>query len=891
MDGVTIHKLKSSFIFIMHMKRICHMLIMAAAMTTVVAQDGSVTSPADFFGFEPGSDRKLFTYETLVNYLQKLDAESPRIKLEKIGESPMGKPMYITFISSGENIGNLEELKEINRELALNPELGEEELKGMVERGKVFMLATLSMHASEVAPSQSSALVAYEFATTTDAEKLEWLNNVVYMMVPSHNPDGMDMVVDYYHKNLGTQYEGATLPSVYHKYVGHDNNRDFVILTQEDNRAISRIFSQTWFPQAMVEKHQMGSTSARYFVPPNHDPVAENVPAGIFQWIGVFGQHMATDMTMEGLAGVSQHYSFDNYWPGSTETCIWKNVIGFLTEAASVQTATPIYVEPTELQAGGKGLSEYKKSTNMLLPWEGGWWRLGDIVEYEVVSTRSIIKTASLYRKDILEFRNTMCREQVELGKNEPPYYYIMPGEQRDPGEMVNIVNLMKEHGIEVYTLGKELEMEGRVYRAGDVVIPLAQPFRAFIKEVMEAQEYPERHYTPGGELIEPYDITSWSLPLHRGVTSYEVNTRSQSLEESLEEIAGSFDLSGEPETGSVLILPVSADESFRVAFGALQRGFKVERLNQPVEAGSVTYGRGSFVVRPDSKKQEQWDTVLDELNFRPGWMEQGKEVETETLKMPRVALVETYFHDMDAGWTRYLFDTYHLPYTVLHPDQFKERDLAGEFDIIVFPDNDKSILMTGKRKSGDEYYLGSYHPDFVKGMEKEGFEKLMGFIDGGGIILAWGRSGRLFEGVLKIKRKDAEEEFQLPFRDISPGLVKGGLELPGSLVKVDLTPDNPLTCGMPESIGVFSRGRPIFKTSVPLFDMDRRVIGTYPEKELLMSGYISGEEKMGNTAAVIWMRKGKGQFVLYGFNPQFRASTQASYKLLFNGLLLDRIE
>jgi hypothetical protein len=227
----------------------------------------------------------------------------------------------------------------------------------------------------------------------------------------------------------------------------------------------------------------------------------------------------------------------------------------------------------------------------------------------------------------------------------------------------------------------------------------------------------------------------------------------------------------------------------------------------------------------------------------------------------------------------------------VLHPDQFKEADLAGSYDVIIFPDNDKSILMTGKRKSGEDYYLGSYHPDYVKGMEKEGFENLMSFCDGGGVVLAWGRSAGLFEGVLKVEQKDSEEEFQLPFRDISPELLKGGLTIPGSLLKVELASDHPLTCGMQESIGVFSRGRPVFRTSVPLFDMDRRVIATYPEKELLMSGYAAGEKKMGNTAAAVWMRKGKGQYVLFGFNPQFRASTQASFKLLFNGLLMERQE
>ncbi len=871
------------------MKRFTLLIVLAILVISGAAQNGSPTPPSEFFGFEPGTDRKLFTYERLIEYLRILEGESPRIRLEEIGESPMGKPMYITFISSAENINRLEELRGINRELALNPEIEEEALNDMVERGRVFVLATLSMHASEVAPSQSAALVAHELAATTDEEKLSWLDDVVYMMVPSHNPDGMDMVVEYYNKHVGTRYEGASLPRVYHKYVGHDNNRDFIILTQEDNRAISRIYSETWFPQVMVEKHQMGSTGARYFVPPFHDPVAENIPPGLFQWMGVFGQHMATDMTLEGLSGVSQRYIFDNYWPGSTETCQWKNVIGFLTEAASVKTATPVFIEPTELQAYGKGLSEYKKSSNMILPWEGGWWRLGDIVEYELVSTRSMLRTASLYRADILAFRNRLCREQVALGRSEPPYYYIMPARQHDPGELVNLVNLMKEHGVGVYRLKEELELEGRVFREGDVVIPLAQPFRPFIKEVMETQEYPERHYTPGGELIEPYDITSWSLPLHRHVASHEIRTRSLPLEGSLQEIDGTFSLAEQPEEGAAaMVLPVSVNEAFRVAFHALENGMVVERLTAPLEADGVAYPAGSFVVYR-SKAGDAWDELTGAIPFNPGWIGEGVTPVAEPLEMPRIALVETYFHDMDAGWTRYLFDTYHIPYEVLHPGQFRDTDLAGSFDVIIFPDNDKSILMTGKRKSGEEYYLGDYHPDYVKGIEKEGFEKLMAFSDQGGIILAWGRSAALFEGVLKIKRKDAEEEFQLPFRDISSDVAKAGLDIPGSLVRIDLKPDHPLTLGMPESIGVFSRGRPVFRTSIPLFDTDRRVLGTYPEKELLISGYADGEEKMGNTAAVIWMRKGKGQFVFYGFNPQFRASTQAAFKLLFNGILLEQ--
>ena len=874
------------------MSRTILIFALLSSMAGMTAQSSSFTKPADFFGFEPGSDRNLITYEQQIAYLEILDEESPRIKLERIGTSSQGKPMYIAFISSEENIENLSDLKVINRELALNDTLGAHQLEGMISSGKVFVLATLSMHSSEVAPSQSVPLITYEFASTADRKKLEWLHNVVYMMVPCHNPDGMDMIVENYKKYLATPYEGASLPRVYHKYVGHDINRDFVVLTQTETKAVAGIYNQTWFPQVMVEKHQMGSTGPRYFVPPNHDPIAENVPAGIYQWGGVFGQHMATDMTVSGLEGVSQHYSFDDYWPGSTETCIWKNVIGFLTEAASVRTATPVFIEPTELRVSGKGLSEYKKGVNMLLPWEGGWWHLGNIVEYEIASTMSIIKTASLYREDILEFRNRMCREQVALGKSEAPFYYILPQEQHDPGELVNLANLMMEHGIRIYELEEDLVLEGTVFHSGDVVIPLAQPFRAFIKEVLERQEFPERHYAPGGELIKPYDITSWSLPLHRDVTSHEIEVRSKVLEDRLSPINGKYSLKESIDMEVyAMILTVSSNESFRSAFKALENGLRVERLREAVELRGRTYGKGSFVVFYDSGKKSEWEDVMEELPFQAGYISDKRELNSTPLAMPRIALVESYFHDMDAGWTRYILDTYHVPFEVLHPGQFQKTGLSAQFDVIIFPSNQKEVLMTGKRKAGESYSMSNYHPDFVKGIEKEGFEKLMTFSDQGGIVIAWGNSTSLFNGLLKIKRKEKEEEFELPFNDISSQLSKEGLYVPGSLVKMEVLQEHPVTLGMPESIGVFSRGQPVFTTSVPMFDMDRKVLGTYPEKDVLMSGYAAKEEKLGNRAAMIWLRKGKGQFVLFGFNPQFRASTQSSFKLFFNAMLLGKIE
>jgi hypothetical protein len=851
-------------------------------------------SPEKYFGFKPGADRMLFDYEALIAYLKKLEAASPRIKLEEIGLSPMNKPMYIAFISAKDNIDNLDALQKVNRKLALDPNLSNAERESLFKQGKVFVLGTLSMHSGEVGPSQAAPSIAYHFAVTDDPEELEWLDNTVYMMVPCHNPDGMDMVVNHYKKYKGGKYEGCSMPGVYHKYVGHDNNRDFVTLSQTDTKAIAAIYNLTWFPQVMVEKHQMGSRGPRYYVPPSHDPIAENIDEGIWNWAGIFGANMIKDMTGEGLAGISQHYLFDDYWPGSTETCIWKNVIGFLTEAASVNYATPIFIESNELAVYGKGLSEYKKSINMPLPWPGGWWRLGDIVQYEIVSTLSMLKTASLHRYDILRFRSDLCRKEVEKGKTQPPFYYVMPLEQHDLGELVRMVNLLKEQGIDVYRLSNDTVVNKRMFKKGDVVVPLAQPFRSFVKEVMEAQEYPVRHYTPDGKIIRPYDITSWSLPLHLGVTAVEINRKEhlpKGFNALLQKIDGTFKLN-ENETAApgAALFTVNRNESFKAAFKALAKGLKVDRLVKSAVVKGTTFPAGSFVVYA-GKKGDILKSLLNDLSVAPTFVGGDVKLDANALKMSRIGLVESYFHDMDAGWTRFVFDTYSIPYKVLRPGDFEKTDFKKDFDVVVFPDENKSILMKGKSKYRGQYYISDYPPEYTKGIGEKGFNNVLVFLDNGGIIVSWGDSTGLFIGPQKMTvPKQPKEEFQLPVLDITDDIKKAGLYCPGSLMKLELLAGHPVTMGMQEYTGIFFRGGPVFRTFIPDRDMNRRVVGKFPEKNILLSGYCEKEEKVGNQTALVWLKKNKGQLVLFGFNPQFRASSQATYKLLFNSILLPKI-
>ena len=853
-----------------------------------LAQTGEQTVPApiDHFGFTPGDDRMLFDYEELIAYMKKVEELSPMVKMEQIGYSEMGRPMYLLFVSSEENISNIDRLKEINRQLALDHEIDDSRRKQLAEEGRVFFLMTLSMHSTEVGPSQATPLIIHELITSQDSKIRQILDNTVYMITPSHNPDGMNMIVENYRKYKGTKYEGASLPGVYHKYVGHNINRDFITLAMSENEAISRAFSKEWFPQLSVERHQMGSRGPRYYVSPPSDPLSENILPGLWNWKRIFGSRALTAMTDAGLQGVSVNYLFDMYWPGNTSTSLWKGVVAMLSEAASVDIATPIYIEPNELRVTGKGLAEYDISINMPDPWPGGWWHLSDILEYERVNTLSYLHTAAIHRKEILEHRNQTTRKEVERGRTQAPYYYILPLEQHDVSELADLVNLLDKHGVNSFRLLTDQVIDKRTYKAGDIVVPLAQPYRAFIKEVMEAQEFPVRHYSAGGEMIRPYDITSWSLPLHKGVDAVEINTRHEIPATEMTPVEIPFKIiEGRPYAYHGVLFTSNSNESYKAAFMAADMGLEVERLLEEVTLEGRKFPEGSFYIA----SHDDLFSLIDGMLVQPFFLTEALETQSIPFTVPRIALVESWFHDMDAGWTRYLFDTYSIPYTVLRPADLKEADLSRDFDVVIFPDQSQAVLMAGKGGRPGNYSITRYPPEYAKGMEKEGLNNLLSFVDNGGKVISWGRSTEIFMGNLTIEDDNGDkQEFSLPVSNIADRLSDQGLDVTGSLLRVKFRPNHPITIGMPEYTGVFHRGNPVFATSFPYFDMDRRVIASFAEKDVLMSGFIENEKLITDESALVWVAKGEGQIVLFSFSPQFRGSTPATYKLLFNSILME---
>ena len=347
-------------------------LLLAAAFPAAAA----IPSPEAHLGFPIGADRKLADYDQIIGYFQALARASDRVELLDVGKSSLGRTLWMAVISSPANLAAADRHREIAAKLADPRGLSEAEIEELVAEGKAIVLVTCNIHSTEIGASQMAMEWAYELAATDDPQWESVLDDVILLLFPSINPDGTQMVVEWYREWLGTDHEGGRMPWLYHHYAGHDNNRDWFMLNLPETRAVNRVLYHDWFPQVYLDEHQMGSTGPRIFVPPFQDPIGANIHPLIWRLTDLFGTEMAVRLQEAGRTGVIDNFAYDGYWPGGTmNTSWWKNVTGLLTEVASVRIATPIRIEENELSGGRKGLPEYRSQINFPEPWPGGWWR------------------------------------------------------------------------------------------------------------------------------------------------------------------------------------------------------------------------------------------------------------------------------------------------------------------------------------------------------------------------------------------------------------------------------------------------------------------------------------------------------------------------------------
>jgi Zinc carboxypeptidase len=872
-----------------------------ALFSSALLLHGQITTPEKFFGFQLGADNKMARWDKIVEYFSVLEKESGgKMKVNNMGPSTMGNPFLMVVITSPANQAKLEHYRQVNLQISDSRGLTEAQVKGLVAEGKVFCVQSMSLHASEIGGSQMAPELAYDLLARNDEETKRILDNVIFIEVPSFNPDGQVMVTDWYRESLGKPWEGTSTPWLYHKYVGHDNNRDAFMTQQVESKYMAELLFTKWRPESYVDHHHMGSYGARIYLPPYAEPVRPYADPLIWRELSWYGAHMAYKEEEGGESGIFNmgeysgwgHFGFHWITP-------FHNIAGMLTESASAKMASPLFIHPEQLQGGVRNMPKYEEETVFPNPWPGGWWRLRDIVDRQKISAWAVLDVSARNRETVLWNAYLKGKRQTERGAAGKPYAYVISANQHDPLTADLMINKLLVQGIEIHQTTKPFSAATGVdYPAGSFVISLAQPKMGLIRNLLGRTFFPDNAWTRNGDgtPIRPYDMSTDTMDEFMGV-------RADPLDEpvdmtNLKKLTGPVEPAGKVTEGSAgYVIDGRLNHGFKAVNELLAAGASVSRVDQAqpgLRAGDFIVAKGAAVA-PIAKET---GVSFNALNTAP------KSGTTHEVKKLRIGLRQRYSGgNIDEGWTRWLVEDFKFPYTSLMDKDIKAGNLIDKYDVIVIPDDSTAMIAgagvaapaaaggggrggrgggaapaaapAGGRGGGEFGGATNYPPEYRAGIGAEGVAALKEFVNKGGTLVALGGASDF-----------AIEQFSLGLRNSLSGLSTKDFWCPGSTLRLQIDNTQPAAYGMPgRAFGVFLQGNMAFDLSNTANE-NYHVIARYADREILQSGWLVGEQNLSKKAAMVTAGVGKGHVIVVGFRTQHRAQTYGTFKLLFNALI-----
>ena len=850
------------------------LILVIFILSPALAAGDTILPPEKVFGFRMGTDRKLIDWNQISSYFLDLAKISDRVIVKELGKTTLGKPFLLAIFSSAENIKKIDHYRSIQQQLANPYKLPVEKAKALIAEGKTIVLLSLNIHSTEIGSSQESVELAYELATRSDDRIKKILDNVILLMIPSLNPDGQQMVVDWYRKHLGTPAEGSYMPYLYHHYAGHDNNRDWYMFNLKESRLTAPVLYREWFPEIVYDQHQMGSTGPRLFMPPYSDPVNPNTHATVMAEVNMLGKHVVSDLHDQGFKGVVTGMRFNAFFEGTmSKTPLWHNMVGILSEMASVRIATPVFLPRGSLGRYGPEIPKFSRVTDFLDPWEGGWWRLRDIVEYEKAAAYSILDLAATYKEKFKTNFYTLNKGAIETGKNEPPYAFIVPLKQHDPTSAAAMLNVLRYNGANIFRSQTEFAYDGKNYPAGTYVIPLAQPARSCIKDLLEPQKYPNLKEYPGGPPRPPYDVTGWTLHLQMGVDTIEMK-KPVSFAISLTEESGFGPAGLIGDAAKTYLVESRYNNAFALLNELLKVKTPVYRADGAFSAAGKDFPAGTLMIPAGKGVPESLKKLSETFALPVYGMNEEIAVKKTKVTLPRLALYHSWTASMDEGWTRLVLDNHKFSYKQIYDKEIKQGKLADKYDAIIIPDLSIAALMEGKRRWGSSHYLGApQKPEQYRGgIGKEGIKTLTDFVQAGGTLICFGEASDF-----------AIDKLRVPAVNVLKDKRGNEFYSPGSLLKVELDLTHPLTYGMPKHTAIRMTDSPAFR--LLLHGQESRAAAYYGEDNPLLSGWLIGAEKLAGRTALADIPIAKGRVILFGFRVQSRAQTFGTFKLLFNAI------
>jgi hypothetical protein len=847
-----------------------------------------IVSPATFVGFPVGADNKLVRYDKIVEYMRHLAAGSARVHVRELGKTTQGNPFVAVEISAADTMARLDRFKQLQRKLYFQggpPSATERE--EILASGKAVVVVTCTLHSTEIGASQMAVELVHRLATDNSPVVKKILDNVILVLVPSANPDGQMMVVDWFNKNLGTEFETSSMPYLYHPYVGHDNNRDMYMLTQKESQLTAKLLWQDWFPSVWLDEHQMGNSGARIFVMPATDPINPNVHPLIYRWNGILGQAQAAALEAAGKDGIIYNSTYTNFWQGAMAwSGWWHNQVGMLTEVASVRVAAPVEqrravpgaapaAEPAGPGGGRRGETsgpaaaprDITPRTEYPRPWMGGRWTLRDIVDYELIATMGMLEAVADQRSALLRQIYEVNRSTVEDGaKSEPAAVIIPVSGQFEPRAAVRLAEKLQMAGVEVSRAGAAFDADGKTYPAGTLVVPMNQVFARYAKDLLEKQTYPEVRRSPSSPPEPPYDVTAWSLGMLMGADvvfakkPLPVSAQLTKLTDA-PTLAGAVTGGGTRFTfdykGADAALAVNRllKDGARVAFERTASAQSVIVTGVPRKRMEALAGELGLAVKADAPKATAAGTVV------------------LPIRTPRVGLYQSWTASMDEGWTRWVLEQWEFAPKTLHNADVKAGKLRQQYDVIVLADQQPRDVLNGNESS-------AVRPEYRGGIGDDGLEALKAFVAEGGTLVMMGNSTEL--GIQK---------WPIPVRNLKPGFTRDQHFAPGTIVRVQVDTASALGFGLPPETFGFYNNSPFYDIGAGFSSQKVSVIARYPGTGIVGSGWLKGEELMAGRAAVVQVDIGAGRLVLFGLRPQHRAQTQATFPLLFNALYLSTMQ
>ncbi len=843
-----------------------------------------ITTPEEFFGHKVGADYHLINYKQAVDYWKQLEQESDKIKLFEYGKTSYGRTMIFAVISTEENIANLDRYKEISKRLALVRGVPDEEAKQLASEGKAIVWIDGGLHATEVAPAQHIIQLTYDLLMDDSPTGKKILDEVITVLVLP-NPDGMDMVAEWYESNLGTPYEISSMPWLYQKYIGHDNNRDSFMMSVPEIENQNQLLYHEWYPHFFYNHHQTSPYGSLIFIQPDCEPTNPNLHPLLLRWQNLIGSAMGAAFELEKKPGVISRFMFDTWYPGYvTQIADFHNIISAFSETFLYRYATPHFYTVRDFP---EPFRDFNISIFHTSPWKGGWWRLRDAVEYCLTASKSLLDLAAKRREELLYAKYFMGKDSVDKFQKEPPYGWIVPKEQRDPAAAELLLSNLITLDLEVYESEDSFTADGIAYPKGTYVLPTSQPFGRLLKTLFEIQDYPDlRSYSMLWQSIvrpldltkkvpplQTYDVLGWTLPLQMGVNAVTMNnplniTMNRVKEAQL--LKGGISGSG----NYAFIVPYENSKSIIAINRMLKAGADVLWAKGEFKADGKTFSPGTTIVPISKFSAVKMKALAEELSLPV--MRIGNKISGGTYKLqsPRIALYKPWVSNMDEGWTRLILENYEFPFTNIHNAEIKAGSLRDRFDVIILPNQSANSIINGHKH-------GTMPPQYVGGISQEGVHNLAQFVENGGTLITLGSACDL-----------PIEEFGLPVKNVLKSLKPEEFFASGVLMKAAFDSIHPIAYGMPDEGIVFFADSPTFSI-MPSFKEETApiVVGRYPGEGIMVSGWMVGEKYLYNKAAVIEAPLGKGKVILLGFRVQHRSQTIGTFRLLFNSIYYGAIK